>query len=497
MTNGGGDVTVQSSGLSINLVTKSGSNVFKGSARRHLLERQDAGQQRLGGAVQRRARTGSCRATRSSGSPTTRSNTAARSSRTSCGSGARPTTRTSTPASSTSSTPAAGQLCQALIAAQRTGSAALRALVTYDKLEDVQKCLSNDKTVIKNLQWKFNYQANSANKFQYLFQSDNKYRNARGASPTTLKEATTQQTSDKPWGLPLPTHSITHTLIASRPAGVQQPVHLRARRVLPGLPGRAAAGRLRAEPLRRASDTLLHRAATPSCLWNIQSLSNNTTSISSRSLTVDLPDDAAFVGSQDGRHLLPDEQAGRRPHPEVRPRLAPEPDPDVLALQRRRARRRAVRRQQRGELRHRRLRRRSARRPASCRARRSCTAISCTNNDWWTYNGYIQDSFSRGRWRLNGGLRYDWQQSKYLGGCVPANILVPDLLPAQCEEATQTDVDERQEDPAVQQLVAARLGHLRPVRQRQDADPRQRVVLLQHEDHAGQRARAVSVTLTR
>src|SRR5688572_17984054 len=32
VTNGGGDVTVQSSGLSINLVTKSGSNTFKGSA---------------------------------------------------------------------------------------------------------------------------------------------------------------------------------------------------------------------------------------------------------------------------------------------------------------------------------------------------------------------------------------------------------------------------------------------------------------------------------
>src|SRR6266849_6351876 len=32
VTNGGGDVTVQSSGLAINLVTKSGSNVFKGSA---------------------------------------------------------------------------------------------------------------------------------------------------------------------------------------------------------------------------------------------------------------------------------------------------------------------------------------------------------------------------------------------------------------------------------------------------------------------------------
>jgi hypothetical protein len=32
VVNGGGDVSVQSSGLSINLVTKSGSNVFKGSA---------------------------------------------------------------------------------------------------------------------------------------------------------------------------------------------------------------------------------------------------------------------------------------------------------------------------------------------------------------------------------------------------------------------------------------------------------------------------------
>ena len=34
------------------------------------------------------------------------------------------------------------------------------------------------------------------------------------------------------------------------------------------------------------------------------------------------------------------------------------------------------------------------------------------NNDWWTYNGYIQDGYSRGRLRLNGGLRYDWQTSK-------------------------------------------------------------------------------------
>jgi hypothetical protein len=61
------------------------------------------------------------------------------------------------------------------------------------------------------------------------------------------------------------------------------------------------------------------------------------------------------------------------------------------------------------------------------------------NNNWWTWNGYIQDSFSKGRWRFNGGLRYDWQYSTYLGGCVPENVIMPTLLPAQCEEATEVD----------------------------------------------------------
>ena len=85
---------------------------------------------------------------------------------------------------------------------------------------------------------------------------------------------------------------------------------------------------------------------------------------------------------------------------------------------------RAVRRQQRaancgnGSYRGRR-----ARRPASCRTRPTLYRDQLLNNDWWTYNGYIQDGYSRGRLRLNGGLRYDWQQSKYLGGCVPANAL--------------------------------------------------------------------------
>ena len=75
-------------------------------------------------------------------------------------------------------------------------------------------------------------------------------------------------------------------------------------------------------------------------------------------------------------------------------------------------------------------------RRASCRSRPFSIA-TMLNNDWWTYNGYLQDGYSRGKIRLNGGLRYDWQTSKYLGGCAVANpIIARTSLPSQCDTAT-------------------------------------------------------------
>jgi hypothetical protein len=76
------------------------------------------------------------------------------------------------------------------------------------------------------------------------------------------------------------------------------------------------------------------------------------------------------------------------------------------------------------------------------------------NNKWWSYNGYIQDSYSYKRLRVNAGLRYDWQQSEYLGGCVPANIVVPTLLPAQCDDATNTGIS-----PITGEVEALRAFH--------------------------------------
>ncbi len=238
VTTGGGDVSVQSSGLSINLVTKSGSNVFKGTAvgtfendnmqsNNVTEELFNAGNNGLlsGNPLQKITNLSA-----EYGGPIKNNRLWfwAAADRQDINVGVLNFFDASK-----------GQLCQQLVDAQAAGS--LSSVATYDQLDQVKNCLSNDRTLIKNLEWKFNYQLNSANKIQYLFTSDNKYRNHRGASATTAQEATTQQTSDAPWKLPLPTHSLTHTLILTDKLVFNNQFTYVGRRLLPGLPGRAAA----------------------------------------------------------------------------------------------------------------------------------------------------------------------------------------------------------------------------------------------------------------
>ena len=434
VTNGGGDVSVQSSGLAINLVTKSGSNVFKGSAvgtfengsmqaQNVTKELFDAGANGfLSGNPIKKINVVSFEY----GGPIVKNRLwfwgAA--------------DRQDINVGITNFFDATqGSFCQDLVNAQKQGD--LDTAISFDNLRDVQKCLSNDKTLIKDLQWKFNYQANAANKFQYLFQSDNKYRNARGASATTQKEATTQQTSDKPWGLPLPTHSLTHTLIASDRLVFNNMftyVHGGFFLDYQDVPPQGDCG----QSIYLGADSNTPYARDGGCLWNIQQLNNRTSGVSSRSLlstyqTVrhswEVKTDGTYFASNKlgGDHSLKFGLGWRR---------AP-----IMTFSHYsgggRARVQCVNND-----------------PELCGDGTGVPVGSAAglvpfqavlyrdnllNNDWWTYNGYIQDSFSRGRWRINGGLRYDWQQSKYLGGCVAPNVLRPDLLPAQCEEETQVD----------------------------------------------------------
>jgi hypothetical protein len=436
VTNGGGDVSVQSSGLMINLVTKSGSNLFKGSVvgtfQNDKMQGNNVSQEQfdrgasgfLSGAPIFKIYNASIEY----GGPILRNRLWwwAAADRQEINAGV-----------VNFFDRGKGETCSSYADAQRAGS--LLGSITYDELEAVQGCLSNDQTVIRNLQWKFNYQLNAAHKFMYQFHSDNKVRNARGASANTEKEATTQQTSDKPWGFPLPSHQISHTWLATDKLVFNTlftkvfggfyldyqdyfdcggSKYLGSSSLAPYLDGRG-----------------------PDCMFNIQPQTIATTGNQSRSLgtsyqtlrpSLDLKTDATYFMTNflGGDHSLKF-GVGYRQNP-------------ILSYRHTSGGGRATM-QCVGNSLNNCGDGRTYVAPGSAVGLVPRTATlgrdSLLNNDWWSYNGYIQDSYSRGRIRINAGLRYDWQQSKWLGGCVPENPVVPDLLPGYCESAATGGVN--------------------------------------------------------
>jgi Carboxypeptidase regulatory-like domain len=436
VTTGGGDVSVQSSGLSINLVTKSGSNRFKGTFNttfenesmqgQNVTEEQfNAGANGfLSGNPLHKIANYSIEA----GGPILKDRLWY------WGSMDRQDINVGV---TNFFDPAKGTFCQDLIAAQKKSQ--LAGAITYDNLDQVQNCLSNDQTLIKDIQGKVNYQLNAANKFGYVFVSNDKIRNHRGASSTTQPESTTQQFGPAPAGLPYQTHQLQYTWIANdRLVFNTSGTHVSGAFFLDYqdhsncgdsayLPGET-------DPSKYATGA----RASADCLWNIQALSNRTTSVSSRSLrasyqtvrpTWDIKTDGTYflTHALGGDHSLKFGLGYRKAPIMSFSHYSGGAQPVVQCV---------------------------GNTLAGCgdgnyAAGGSASGIvpfsavvyrdQLLNNDWWSYNGYLQDGYSRGRWRVNGGLRYDWQQSKYLGGCVPANVIVPDLLPAQCEDATMTD----------------------------------------------------------
>jgi hypothetical protein len=432
--NGGGDVSVQSSGVSINLITKSGSNVFKGSAVGTLtndaMQFQNVSEELfkkgaggfLSGAPLNRVSNG----TLEYGGPIMRNklwfwgnldhqdiNTAV----------------LNYYDAGKSAT------CAAYADAQRLGT--LTGSIAYGDLDQVRDCLYNDKTVIYHVGAKLNYQLNPANRFQYLIQGDDKIQNSRGASSTTAKEATNRQFSDYWHGFPQPTHSLTHTYIANDKLVFNNIYTYVYGGWTNDYQDYDTCGKIRYNGSDRASDYTRDDAG---CLWNQQQLSLRTTSFRSRSLaasiqrlrpTHDLKTDGTYFLSNKlgGDHSL------------------------KFGLGYRRAPTTTYSHYSGGAIAHLQCNNNSV---GSCADNRIAPGAAgaglvpyraelyrdqLRNSTWWSYNGYVQDSFNRGKWRLNGGLRYDWQHSKYNGGCVPENVIRPDLLPAQCEEATQSGIN--------------------------------------------------------
>jgi len=83
---------------------------------------------------------------------------------------------------------------------------------TFAQLSAVQACLANDKTTIQDFNGKLNYQLNTTNKFQLMAQSDRKLRNNRSANSNSAQESTFSQYSQGGiWKFNNPTIQLTHT----------------------------------------------------------------------------------------------------------------------------------------------------------------------------------------------------------------------------------------------------------------------------------------------
>jgi hypothetical protein len=432
--NGGADVSVQSSGVSINLITKSGSNVFKGSTvatltndrmqfqnvNEELFKRGTGGF--LSGAPLNRV----SNVTFEFGGPIVRNKLWF------WGNADHQDINTAVLNYYDAGKSAE---CATYADAQRLGTIA--GSITYANLENVRNCLHNDKTVIYHVGGKANFQLNQAHRFQYLIQGDDKIQNSRGASATTAKEATNRQFSDYWHGFPQPTHSLTHTYIASDKLVFNNIYTYVYGGWTNDFQDYDTCGKIRYNGSSKASD---YTRADPTCLWNQQQLSLRTTGFRSRSLatsiqrlrpTHDLKTDGTYFlsGKLGGDHSL------------------------KFGLGYRRSPTTTYSHYSGGALAYLQCNGNSV---ANCADNRIAPGAAgpglvpyraelyrngLRNSTWWSYNGYLQDSFARGRWRVNGGLRYDWQHSKYNGGCVPENVIRPDLMAAQCEEATQSGIN--------------------------------------------------------
>ena len=228
---GGVDVTQQTGGVGINLVTKSGSRQVPAARRATTSPTRSSSRRTSPTRSARRARRP---ATRSRTSRTTASRSAARSRRAAPGCGAASASRTSTSASSASTSRRA--TCQAF----KTTSVALAA-----SIDDVNDCLNTDDTLLQTTNLKGEVQLFKGNKLSLFNNFAKKERNARGADDLHPIETTTPQGAvRRVVRQALVEHRAEPDLQVRRPVGGQRPpaarraVRARRQQLHPRLPRR-------------------------------------------------------------------------------------------------------------------------------------------------------------------------------------------------------------------------------------------------------------------
>jgi hypothetical protein len=280
---------------------------------------------------------------------------------------------------------------------------------TFDKLQQNQACLKGDTTLIKNYNAKLNYQLSSAHTVMFLYQNSNKIRNARGASATSLPENTVRQISPGgSWQV-----NGKHTWIVNDKLVLDNQV-LYVHNYF----------NLDFQDF-DAGCTFAIGGGFPSndgCLFNTQLFVNRDTGVTGRSASasffarpeIQIKSDGNYFKSSflGGDHAIRFGVAWRENKSDsyghtggfatARYRTVGGvygPDSAILARD------------------------------------------SYTKSALYTTSIYGQDSYNRGRMRLTMGVRWDLQDDRIFASCIPATPLAPSLLAGQCTEAYDSPAD--------------------------------------------------------
>jgi hypothetical protein len=280
---------------------------------------------------------------------------------------------------------------------------------TFAQLAANQACLKGDTTIIKNTNGKLNYQLNGAHRFQGLYQNSNKIRNARGANSSTMPESTVRQYSPGgSWQV-----NTKHTWVVTDRL-VFENQYLYVHNFF----------NLDFQDYDQGCDYTVGGSfpSDQNCLFNTQRFIDRDTGVTGRSASASfferpehqLKTDANYFlsGVMGGDHAFKFGAAWRRNISDSYGHVGGFAD---------------ARYRTRSGVFH----------ADSAIIRRD----SYTRSSLDTFSMYAQDSFNRGRFRLTAGVRWDMQDDRILDSCVPASPLAPTMLAEQCTEAFDSPID--------------------------------------------------------
>ena len=236
--------------------------------------------------------------------------------------------------------------------------------------------LESDKTVLNNQNFKANYGWNNAHKTTFLYTRGDKIRNARGADSTTRIEATTRQTGPNNY------YKAEHQWVASN--------------------------RLMLEAAYSYNNAGFVLDFHDDALATVQRLNYvDQGGLEMRSGTYSGNIRPTYEARMDGNYFLPSFLGGDHSTKfGVRYRATPY---ETISKSGGGA---------------------TARIRASGQNEADITRDGDTSRDMWQYSAYFTDSYKKHRATVTWGLRYDHQDDKALPTTIPANPILPELLPA-------------------------------------------------------------------